>query len=92
MSGKWKVKTVDDYGKDLKMKKVWKIRTLREFKDFLNELANSSSFGLLFYMPLAQKFNELYNQLRWNYRFILAAGFVLGMVFGYSLKLLVGGF
>ena len=89
MDKKWKVQTVDDYRKDLK-KKIWEVKTLHEFKDFLNGLANTSS-GRIFYMPLALKFNELYSQLKWNYRFILTVGFILGAVFGYSLKL-IGGF
>jgi len=86
----WKVQTIDGYRRDLK-KKVWEIETLCEFRDFLNGLANSS-LGLVFYKPLADKFDEIYSRVRWNYRFILITGFVLGTVFGCLLMVLLGGF
>ena len=84
MSGKWKVQTIDDYKKNLK-KKVWEIRTLRDFKDFLNDLANTSS-GRIFYMPLALKFNELYDKIIQMFGFAVFLSFVVGVACGYALK------
>ena len=81
----WKVQTADDYKKEIK-KKVWEVETLREFRDFLRELADSSSFGLIFYGPLADKFDELYDFNRWLIRFALAVGFILGIIAGYCLR------
>ena len=87
--GRWKVQTVEEYGKDLK-KKVWELETLEEFKAFLNELSDST-FGLVFYSPLAEKFDELYAVYKWAYRLIFAVGVILAAAFGYCLALLLGG-
>jgi len=86
VSGKWKVQTIDDYKKNLK-KKVWEIRTLRDFKDFLNDLANTSS-GRIFYMPLALKFNELYDKVVQTFGLAVFLGFWVGVLCGYALKFL----
>ena len=57
----WKAHNLEDYRKDLK-KKTREIKTFNEFRELLNDLANSS-FGEIFYMPLAQKFENLYQTL-----------------------------
>jgi len=72
--------------------KIWEVETFEDFKNFLHELSEISTAGFLYYQPIADKFDELYSRLRWIYRFILIAGFILGTAFGYFLKMLVGGF
>ena len=62
----WKAHNLEDYSKDLK-KKMQEIKTFNEFRGLLNDLANSS-FGEIFYMPLAQKFENLYQALHFIIR------------------------
>jgi len=69
--------------------KLWdrasQVRTLRDFRDLLSELS-STTFGTIFYSPLAFKFNELYNQVRWRYTFFFISALALGFIFGYVIR------
>jgi len=71
--------------------KIWEVETLEDFKNFLHELSEVSTTSFLFYQPIADKFDALYNRLRWIYRFILTIGFILGIAFGFWLKTVLGG-
>jgi len=72
---------------DLK-KKIWQVQTLCEFRDFLESLASTSS-GQVFYMPLALKFNELYEKTINVFGLAMASCFAAGVICGYIVSLLV---
>ena len=84
---RWKVETTSDCEKYLK-KKVWEIRSLQEFRDFLNNLAGTS-FGRIFYMPLALKFGELYEKTINVFGLAMASCFAAGVICGYVCAMLL---
>jgi len=58
----WKVQTVESYQKELN-EKVQDIKTFKDFRNFLDRLSRSS-FGEVFYKPIALKFDALYKELQ----------------------------
>jgi len=79
--GSWKSKTLDECKNEL-WNKTSQVKNLEDFRDLLLDLADSS-FGKIFYLPLAFKFSELYNQIHWRQKLLFIGGLVLGFIFGH---------
>jgi len=47
--------------------KISEVETLEDFKKYLSELSENCEVAALFYQPIADKLNELYWQVKWNY-------------------------
>ena len=85
-SRKWNVKTLEECKNEL-WSKTSRVKTLRDFGDLLSDLA-STTFGTVFYLPLANKFNELYSQTYWRHKLLFVCGLALGFILGYIVKVI----
>jgi len=72
--------------------KIWEVETPEDFKKYLHELSEHSEVGPLYYQAIADTFDKLYEQLGWVLRLAFVFGFVLGIVFSYLLRMVIGGF
>jgi len=66
--------------------KIWEVRTLSDFVDFLHDLANKD---FIFYGPLYEKALELRDFYNFAIKFSLAAGFAIGALTAYLVLSLI---